>query len=178
MTSPATSSAFLVTQIPKGSAGIDATLDIMRRVARRQAFFPEVRSVAVRLVEGVGPYNTRERAERILDWVRANFSFVPDPVGVEALTVPTAHLRSIAVHGSTSGDCDDVATLLATLARAVGLHARFVAASFLPTRRLHHVWTETYDQSGKSSFGKWIRLDPFRAETFDGNETARKEVTV
>ncbi len=171
MSSPAMAPAFSLLRIPKGQAGIDATLAIMRSVTQRQAALPEVRDAAINITKGTGPYNGKERARLILQWVKAHLSFIPDPVGVEALTVPDLHLRKIRVEGGTAGDCDDAATLIATLARSVGLSTRFVAASFLPTGRLHHVWAEAYD-------GGWIPLDPFRAETFGGTETARKVVAV
>jgi transglutaminase-like putative cysteine protease len=167
----ATARPFALLEIPKGAAGIDTTLRIMRDVTRAQAALPVVRDAAIAITQGTGPYNGAERARLILEWVRSHVGFIPDPVQVEALTVPSAHLRAIRVHGQTSGDCDDGAVLIATLARSVGLQTRFVAASFLPSRRLHHVWAEAFDRD-------WIALDPFRAETFGGAETFRKVVNV
>jgi transglutaminase-like putative cysteine protease len=162
---------FLMAPLPPGRAGIDATLAVMRNVARGQAALPDVRKVAVAITDGTSPYGGAERARLILDWVKAHLLFVPDPIGVEALTTPQAHLRAINVNGHSNGDCDDAATLIATLARSVGLHTRFVAASFLSSRRLHHVWAEAYD-------GGWIPLDPFRKETYNAPETARAVVPI
>lgn len=167
----AAAASYELVSIPKGAPGIDATLSIMRDVVRQQAASPTVRARALKISQGTGPYNGAERARLILEWVRAHLHFIPDPVGVEALTAPALQLRNIAVHGETAGDCDDAAVLIATLARSVGLKTRFVAASFLPTRRLHHVWSEAYD-------GGWIPLDPFRKETFGQAETARKVVPI
>lgn len=162
---------FAIVEIPKGPAGIEATLSIMKLVARRQAPLPNVRTAAISITKDAGPYDGAGRAASILEWVRGHMSFVPDPIGTEALTTPEAHIRSVVVNGSTSGDCDDAATLIATLARSVGLHTRFVAASFLPSGRLHHVWAEAFD-------GKWLPLDPFRSERFGGAETNRRIVPV
>ncbi len=95
---------------------------------------------------------------RILDYLKRNLRFVPDPVGVEAIATPSFHLLAIQRDGFSAGDCDDAATLAGALARAVGAPVRLALASFRPDRKFHHTWAE-----GLAS-GVWVQLDPFRAE--------------
>ena len=130
----------------------------MRRIARAESLQPAVRDLAARLVGNCAPLSSVCRASRLFEWVRARMRYVPDPTGTEAIGTPTYHLRNVAAHGSTSGDCDDAAVLLAALARAVGLRARFAVASFLPSRRLHHIYAELH------AGGRWWDCDTFRSE--------------
>jgi hypothetical protein len=46
--------------------------------------------------------------------------FKPDPVGTDQVTAPDTLLARIAKDGKTAGDCDDVATLGASLVYALG----------------------------------------------------------
>ncbi len=98
------------------------------------------------------------RIFRIARWVRAHLRFIPDPVGVEAITTPEAHLMVATQEGISAGDCDDAAVLAGALARAVGAPVRIALASFRADRRLHHTWSEAMGQ------GRWIDMDPFRNE--------------
>jgi transglutaminase-like putative cysteine protease len=164
--------AYAVRSIPKGQAGIDVTLGVMVNIARKDCALPIVRDEAQRIVRGLSPYAAGERARRILAFVRDHVEFVPDPLHVEAITLPAEHLRRIRVEGITQGDCDDAATLISTLCRAVGVETRYVAASYIPGRGIHHVFAEARGLDG------WITLDPFRSETFGRPELLRKVVPV
>lgn len=98
-------------------------------------------------------------------FVGDHMRYLPDPVGVEAVGLPTYHLQAIRDTGGTAGDCDDAAGLTAAIARSAGRPVRLAVASFLPSRRLHHIWAEGGGTSG------WIDMDPFRVELFDGRPT-------
>jgi len=114
----------------------------------------------VRLSQVCGPTDAVCRLKRIAGFVREHLRFVPDPVGVEAITTPEAHLFTIDREGVSAGDCDDAATLAGALARAVGCPVRIALASFRLDRRLHHTWAEGL----ASNVSRWVDLDPFRSE--------------
>jgi len=92
--------------------------------------------------------------------VRGHLRFVPDPIGVEAITTPEAHLVVINQEGVSGGDCDDAAVLAGALARSIGAPVRIALASFRSDKRLHHTWAEGM----ALGVGRWIDLDPFRSE--------------
>jgi transglutaminase-like putative cysteine protease len=135
-----------------------ATARTMRDLIRHQAAQPVVRAHAVRISQWCGPTDAVCRLKTIAEWVREHLRFIPDPVGVEAITTPEAHLLIIDREGVSAGDCDDAATLAGALARSVGAQVRIALASFRPDRKLHHTWAE-----GQAA-ARWIDLDPFRSE--------------
>ena len=157
---------------PPGEAGIFRSLAVMRQMIIAAAPHPTIRRRAAILSRGIAPGDHDARLEAILSWVRANLSFLPDPVGVEAIASPVFHVQSIEIGGGSAGDCDDAATLLGALARSIGRPVRLHVASFRPDRKLHHVWT---DAAGARA---WLQLDPFRAERFSGIETRGEVVNV
>jgi len=143
------------------------TAHLIRRAARREASHPTVRRHALDVTAGCSPNDRNCRARRILEYLVHRMEYVPDPYRHEAIGTPTFHLEAIDRDGRTFGDCDDGAALGAALGLSVGIPARLALASFLPSRRLHHVWTEL-DALG------WVPIDPFRAERF-GLEPSRLE---
>ena len=62
----------------------------------------------------------------VYDFLRAHLDFKPDPFGTDQVTAPDTLLQRIAENGRTSGDCDDVATLGASLIRAMGFEPVFL----------------------------------------------------
>jgi len=114
----------------------------------------------VRLSQWCGPTDPVCRLRRIAAWVREHLRFVPDPIGVEAITTPDAHLLVINQEGVSAGDCDDAAVLAGALARSIGAPVRIALASFRADKQLHHTWAEGM----AAGVGRWIDLDPFRSE--------------
>lgn len=93
--------------------------------------------------------NLARQAQNLLDEVRRRVRYVRDPIDVEALASP----RLVLEHGH--GDCDELATLLASLAMNVGIPARFVAATpDAGDAEWRHVWVEL--QIGD----RWLAADP------------------
>ena len=77
-------------------------------------------------------------------FVRDNYKYVNDPVGVEYVQSARDSLFS------RSGDCDDHAVLLASLLSAIGVQNKFVFTT-------NHVWVEARINDYKK--GSWINLD-------------------
>ena len=155
-----------IMEIAPGEAGIFQSLEAMRLGVRKELSDPLVRDTAGRLVAGCGPADDACRAAAVFSFVRQKMDYVPDPVDVEAVGLASYHLQQIAETGMTYGDCDDAAVLVATLAMAVGIPARFAVASFRDDLELHHVWAEVRLQDTG-----WENLDTFRAERLQANPT-------
>lgn len=88
----------------------------MRNLARRDSGTPEVQFASLALPN---PY----ALER---WLRRAWRIVDDPVSAEYVRAPSYILEC----GRLEGDCDDAATLAASI-----LHAQMIPAQFVAIRR-------------------------------------------
>lgn len=68
----------------------------------------------------------RSPVSGVYNFLRAKIDFKPDPVGTDLVTAPDTMLQRIAENGKTAGDCDDVATLGASLLRALKFDPVFI----------------------------------------------------
>ena len=128
--------------LPAGDQGTQATLSLMRKLVDgpNGAMNLVVREAAINLVRQVGDieHNALGQLQAIYYFVRDRIMFVGDVAGVETLQSPryTLHVKA--------GDCDDRATLMAALARAIGIPAelsfRVVAANPSAPRAFSHVF--------------------------------------
>jgi transglutaminase-like putative cysteine protease len=97
-----------------------------------------------RLLQAIAVRDTL--AERVL--------FFRDPDGVELLYEPGYVVRQILERGYFQDDCDDYTTLAASLGKAAGLRARFVAMRFFDeSQPLTHVYAELLTERG------WLPID-------------------
>lgn len=109
--------------IPAGDRGTEATLAIMRQLvdgpngARNLLVYETARRILGRVVGA--EHNPVAQLRALYLFVRDSIRFVGDVRGVETLQSPRYTLQVKA------GDCDDRATLIAALARSVGLPADF-----------------------------------------------------
>lgn len=138
-----------------GDDGTIDTLAAMAAFARSRASHPAVARLARRV--GQGASTKRAQVAALRGWLADRLTFAPDPVDIEWVDDPLDQLTDLAAHGRIHGDCDDAATLGATLARAMGLPARFVVAGFgPPPAPFAHVWAEVSDGA------RWYELDVTR----------------
>lgn len=136
--------------LPEGDRGTSLTVDVMRSLARRDMSSPRVWRVAEEILHGT-PDGT---PARLRAWLYRHTRFYPDPPGVELVKSPDAALQEIEEEGFLSGDCDDVATLGASLALACGLPARFRLLGWDPLGPYAHVLTEVWTRDCR-----WADLD-------------------
>lgn len=122
-------------EVPPGVDGIDATLAMMQHIVADYKTDSYIVGLARGIIESVPPKEYAAEARAIFDYVRANIRYTQDVDGVEYVQSPLITLQT------GHGDCDDQATLLATLLAAVGKKTRFVAAGF-NGGDIEHVWTE------------------------------------
>ena len=117
---PGVYTSFLGT-IPDGRAGIKATLRLMVMIARRTRATLPIRLRAQQLVQGCPVNDRRCEAATLQAWVRDSIRYLPDIRDVETLQFPEQTLQL------QSGDCDDMALLLAALLESIGFATRFCA---------------------------------------------------
>lgn len=129
----------------------------MAALARARTTHPDVIRLARRLSDRAFAPDARTRIATLRAWLTERFTFAPDPIDVEWVDDPKDQLTDLVTDGRVRGDCDDAATLGATLARAMGLPARFVVAGFgPPPAPFAHVWAEVTDGA------RWYDLDVTR----------------
>lgn len=120
-----TSRVALVT-IPDGSRGMVATLRVMRDFARAAIRDPDqrIRAKALDILSGLPPRQRIAEIRALHAFVRDQIRYTRDPVDVELVQIPEKTLEF------GQGDCDDKATLLASLLMSTGHPARFCAVGF------------------------------------------------
>lgn len=111
--------------IPDGDPGTFQTLRIMRTFARNALKHPQqiVRGYTLLAVQNVAQRDWRNEVRALQEWVRDQISYRMDPDDLELVQTPEKTLEFGA------GDCDDKATLLASMLLAIGHPARFCAAA-------------------------------------------------
>lgn len=123
------------------------------KLAREDSSTYEIRSLATQITHGVPSKQTRRELEALYKWVRDHIRYRFDPVGVEWLQRPT---RTIA---ERAGDCDDMATLLASLAQSLGHRTRFRVVGPRPGVP-KHIAVEAWARHPGAPSGEWVSLDP------------------
>lgn len=126
----------------------------MRQLAGSGARDPRVREVAIRITQQLLDHDFMSEYAALFNWVRRNIRYIRDPIEIEQVQTPHATLQL------RTGDCDDLAVLLAALTGAIGGRSRFVAGAFRhgPNGKpsLSHVWCEAHEPQTNT----WVVLDP------------------
>jgi len=133
-------------RLSSGRAGVIETLGIMRKLVRHYKRDPHIMEVARAVVAMLPAKNWRAENAAMLDFVRNEIRYTADVNGVETLYTPDKLLDV------RQGDCDDMATLLATLLESIGHPTRFKAVGFAPDE-LSHVYVQVRDGT------EWVSLD-------------------
>lgn len=140
--------------LPSGDRGTTRTLEYMRTMVLAGAKQRVVRETAINIVRGAGALEHKplRQLAALFRFVRDRVMFIGDVAGVETLQSPRYTLHTMA------GDCDDRATLLAALARSIGIPAelrfRVIAANPQFPRSFSHVYVVA------RLLGRDIPLDP------------------
>lgn len=143
-----------------GIVGTMATARKMERMARAGSCTEPVR----RLAAGLRTVSNLRR------FLAASVRFEFDPPGHELVVHPAMMVEEIERDGYTAGDCDDVATLGASLALALGLRVRFALVRFEPGGEFLHVYTEVGSGAG------WAELDTTRPYQYEDPRDAAAEI--
>lgn len=141
--------------------GTPQTVSAMRALALRGQSHPAVRRYAIGIIRQVQPRDYLSELAALFYAVAARVRYVRDPINVEMVAHPALTLENAA------GDCDDMATALASLhhallgagALAVGNRAQFVLVGFRRSAgpdSFSHVLIRVLDPKT----GRWVILDP------------------
>lgn len=142
-------------ELAPGELGIATTIEAMRAVAIEAASYsPIVQRIASTIVADAPRRNTKAQLEGLWTFLRAGIHFRHDTWRREHLRTPDQLLLEIAQAGRTSADCDDVATLGASLLLAMGYQALFIIVSRRADRTPQHVFF------GAIIKGQHVPLDP------------------
>lgn len=134
--------------IGEGRDAVYQTLKQMRRLVREGRIDPEIRACALAIVQHVPGKDWVGEISQLFAWVRDNVRYVRDVQEVETLQTPRKTLELL------QGDCDDQATLLATLLACIDHPSRFVACGFdSDPDMLSHVFVQARVGNG------WMSLD-------------------
>lgn len=135
----------------------EQTLAWMRKFALQGEDSPQIRQLAEHITRGVRQRDYLSEYAAILNWVRKNIRYTRDPRTIEQVSAPISTVQR------KTGDCDDMATLLAALVLSVGGQVRFCAGAFAQSpmgadgkKMPSHVWAEAFDPGSN----QWIVLDP------------------
>lgn len=101
-------------------------------------------------------------AVALFNYVRDHVRYVRDVLDVETLSTPQRTLDT------RSGDCDDQATLLATLLEAIGFPTRFVVAGYSLPGVYEHVYVQALITGAPDlatgiahpDLAQWVSFDP------------------
>jgi transglutaminase-like putative cysteine protease len=122
--------------VANGVQGVKETLRVMKSIAREFRNNPAIIQLAQQLTSGIPEKAWTQQVVALHRFVRDSIRYTLDTNDIEVLRTPQRLLAD------GQGDCDDKATLLATLLEAIGHPARFVAVGFQPGV-LEHVLVET-----------------------------------
>lgn len=113
-----------ILQTPEGRPGSLHTVRLMRDLVRASRTDPAIIATAQNLVGLTPAHDFKAEAKTLFEFVRSRVRYVRDVHEVETLTAPVFVLDRMC------GDCDDKATLLASLLEAIGFPTRFVLAGY------------------------------------------------
>lgn len=134
-------------EAPNGLGHALDTVQRMSALATRGSQALNVRRLATKITANVPSKDPPGELAAIYKWVRHRIRYRRDPIGLEWVQSPARTVKERA------GDCDDLATLIAALAQALGHRTRFATVG-KHADRPSHVYAEAWD--GKA----WIALDP------------------
>ena len=144
----------VVVPLAEGMGGVRQTVSAMRALVKQYRVDLNMRQIAT---SALFPVPARDRLSeanaiycRVRDWIR----YTPDIFEVETLSSPDKTWQG------RIGDCDDIATLLATLFETVGFATRFIVAGYSASRAPEHVYLQVLVD------GDWINADASEQQPF------------
>ena len=169
--------------------GTRHTLQEMARMIRDGSSSPAMRQFAEAVVRNAGvAANVRisdlRAAEILLEYVRKNVRYRPDPHQTEYVQSPEI---TLCVPGASIcipvGDCDDEVVALGALFGAYGIQVKIMKQTFDAAAEQEHVLiifkdAERGDGLGTGGSGRWLAADPTVDKPIGWRATALKEEIV
>jgi transglutaminase-like putative cysteine protease len=100
---------------------------------------PYIREFTVNQLKGVENNDQITQANRIIDFVRSNLTYVQDPVDSEYVVSPVQLLQKLQRDGYMVGDCDDHVLLLNSMLGSIGINTKFIGVKFGNSDVFNHV---------------------------------------
>jgi len=145
-----------------GLQGNIETIQIMKRIARYRSGNSFIRALALKVLEHyqVDSQNHVLEALALGDFVKNKVIYRRDPTYIEQVQDPLKIAIDINNDGIAYGDCDDMATFLATLLLSVGFMPYFRAVRYEPNvSNYNHIYVVVYDTNW-GGIEKRVVLDP------------------
>jgi transglutaminase-like putative cysteine protease len=114
-----------------------------------------VRAATEAATSGLVPKDYLGEIVAVRNWVAENVRYMNDPLHVEWVKDPQRLIEE-RMHGEAVGDCDDIATLIATMCLQLGRICEFVVAGFGEPGHFSHVFVRVLEPKS----GQWIVCDP------------------
>jgi hypothetical protein len=121
-------------EVPVGGRGTRQTLRLMSKLVREYRASGPIRDTAKNLVEHLPSQAAHDEVRALFHFVRDEIRYLGDVNEVETIQAPDVTLAS------GQGDCDDKATLLASLLQSIGFKTQFVAVGFSEPGVFEHVF--------------------------------------
>jgi hypothetical protein len=111
------------------------TIDMMRRIARKESGNPLIRQLAINILNDkkVRSHQYIDEALALAEWVQGAIPYVMDANGIEQLHSPTMIIKKIQSGDIFRGDCDDMSLMLATLLLSIGHRPMFKCVRYKST---------------------------------------------
>jgi len=123
-----------------------------------------VRSMTEQVIGRIQPKDYAGEITAICNWVAEKVLYTNDPLHVELVKDPQRLCEEIQAQGHARGDCDDIATLIATMSLLVGRNAQLVVAGFGAKGLYSHVFARVQDPRTS----EWIVCDPVAGSDVGG----------
>ncbi len=127
---------------------LEVVVQAMRKFAHQGKSDIEVRNQVEKICAQVEPNDYASEVLAIYYWVCNHIRYMRDIRDVEFVKQPSMVLAT------KTGDCDDIATLLAAMLMSCGNKCAFVLAAFTNPPIPSHVYTQVYTPAGV------VALDP------------------
>lgn len=141
-----------------GFTGHPDTLRAMKRAALgergEQSLYVRLRTEDI--VRRIQPKSYLSEILAIRYWATESVLYRNDPLHVELIKDPQRMLEEQQTVGIATGDCDDIATLIASMALQLGRQARFNVVGFGEAGAYSHVFASVQEPRSQ----KWIVTDP------------------
>jgi hypothetical protein len=140
-----------------GFTGAPDTLRAMRDAAQGPQGEKSMlaRTVTERIVSGLVPKDYLGEIIAVRNWVAENVRYTNDQLHVEMVKTPERLIKEYLEWGVALGDCDDQATLIATMCLQLGRVVELVVAGFGEPGQYSHVFPRVLEPKS----GQWIICD-------------------
>jgi hypothetical protein len=138
------------TNAPDGIRGNLDTVNMIKKIARKESGDPLVRRIANNIVNyhKIPSHSYLEEARAIGAWVQQNMRYVRDADGIEQLTSPNLLLRHMTELGYMTGDCDDMSVLISALLLSIGCVPTLRCVRYKSNSgHYNHIYVVVYEQN-------------------------------